>query len=86
MTATSTISHGSGAIDAWSMRSRPKIEISLAGQKSGLVNSYTTGDSIDGTATITVDHETQFDEIEILLQGKHSRPKPRVFRLQDSPK
>lgn len=55
---------------AWSWRSRPEIEIRLVGQKPQLVNSYTTGDQIEGTAIITVEHETPFDEVEIVLQGK----------------
>ncbi|KAJ5503854.1 hypothetical protein N7463_006728 [Penicillium fimorum] len=68
-TATSIISSGSDRLDAWTRRSQPKIEIYLAGQKPGLVNSYTTGESIDGTITVTVEHETRFDEIEIVFEG-----------------
>ncbi|KAJ5971641.1 uncharacterized protein N7479_001559 [Penicillium vulpinum] len=68
-TATSIISSGSDRLDIWSRRSQPKIEIYLANQKPGHVNSYTTGESIDGTITITVDHETRFDEIEIVFEG-----------------
>ncbi|KAJ5868876.1 hypothetical protein N7534_003429 [Penicillium rubens] len=68
-TATSIISSGSDKLDAWTRRSQPKIEIHLAGQKPGHVNSYTTGESIDGSITVTVDHETRFDEIEIAFEG-----------------
>ncbi|KAF9248489.1 hypothetical protein DTO013E5_6274 [Penicillium roqueforti] len=68
-TATSIISSGSDRLDAWTRRSKPKIEIYLAGQKPGHVNSYTTAESIDGTITVTVEHETRFDEIEILFEG-----------------
>ncbi|KAJ5918014.1 hypothetical protein N7454_010389 [Penicillium verhagenii] len=67
--ATSIISRGSDTLDVFARRSTPKIEINLQGQKPGLVNSYTTGDYIEGTANITVDQETRFDEIEIILQG-----------------
>ncbi|KAJ5087324.1 hypothetical protein N7456_010940 [Penicillium angulare] len=67
--ATSIISRGSDTLDVWARRSTPKIDITLDGQKPGLVNSYTTGDQIEGTAKITVDQETRFDEIEIILQG-----------------
>ncbi|KAJ5169908.1 uncharacterized protein N7500_002691 [Penicillium coprophilum] len=68
-TATSIISSGSDKLDAWTRRSQPKIEIYLAGQKPGHVNSYTTGESIDGIITVTVEHETRFDEIEIVFEG-----------------
>ncbi|KAJ5639065.1 uncharacterized protein N7484_006927 [Penicillium longicatenatum] len=67
--ATSIISRGSEGLDVFARRSTPKIEIDLEGQKPGLVTSYTTGDYIEGIAKITVDHETRFDEIEIVLQG-----------------
>ncbi|KAJ5623550.1 hypothetical protein N7490_012155 [Penicillium lividum] len=66
--ATSIISRGSETLELF-RRSTPKIEIDLQGQKPGQVNSYTTGDYIEGTARITVDLETRFDEIEIILQG-----------------
>ncbi|KAJ5579390.1 hypothetical protein N7450_008257 [Penicillium hetheringtonii] len=69
MVATSVISRGSETLDVFTRRSQPKIEIDLVGQKPGLVNSYTTGDHIEGTVSVTVEHETRFDEIEIALQG-----------------
>ena len=50
-------------------RSRPRITIDLANQKPNLVNSYTTGDRIDGTATISVDHDIRFDDIDITFEG-----------------
>lgn len=77
MVATSVISKGSETLDVFTRRSQPKIEINLQGQTPGLVNSYTTGDQIEGTVTITVDHETRFDEVEIVLQGKN----PPLFCL-----
>lgn len=54
---------------AWTRPLHPKIEIQLVGQQPHIVNSYTTGDQINGTAIITVEHETPFDEVEIVLQG-----------------
>ncbi|KAJ6095086.1 hypothetical protein N7467_002599 [Penicillium canescens] len=69
MSATSIISSGSETLDAWTRRSPPKIRIDLSGQKPGLVNSYTTAESIDGTATITVEQDTRFDGIEIIFEG-----------------
>ncbi|KOS41077.1 hypothetical protein ACN38_g8057 [Penicillium nordicum] len=68
-TATSIISSGSDRLDAWTRRSQPKIEINIAGQKPGHVNSYTTGESIDGSITVTVEHETRFEEVEIVFEG-----------------
>lgn len=72
MVATSVISRTSESLDVFTRRSQPKIDINLQGQTPGLVNSYTTGDQIEGTATITVEHETRFDEVEIVLQGKNT--------------
>ncbi|CAI7583620.1 hypothetical protein N7533_009026 [Penicillium manginii] len=69
MVATSVISRGSETFDVFTRRSQPKIEIDLVGQTPGLVSSYTTGDHIEGTVTITVEHETRFDEVEIAFQG-----------------
>lgn len=70
-TATSIISSGSDRLDAWTRRSQPKIEINLAGQKTGHVNSYTTGESIDGSITVTVEHDTRFEEVEIVFEGNY---------------
>ncbi|KAJ5138298.1 uncharacterized protein N7515_003146 [Penicillium bovifimosum] len=69
MPATSIVSSGSDRLDAWTRRSQPKIEINLAGQKPGHVNSYTTGESIEGTITVTAEHDTRFEELEIVFEG-----------------
>lgn len=69
MSATSILSSGSERLDAWTRRSQPKIDIRFAGQKLGHVNSYTTAESIDGTINITVEHETRFEEVEIVFEG-----------------
>jgi hypothetical protein len=69
MSATSTLSFGSERLEAWTRRSQPIIEIDLTGPKPGHVNCYTTADSIDGTVTVTVEHETPFDEVEIVFDG-----------------
>ncbi|KAJ6014842.1 hypothetical protein N7540_009433 [Penicillium herquei] len=76
--ATSIISRGSDTLDIWPRRTAPKVDIDLAGQKPGMVNSYTNGDRVEGVANITVDHETRFDEIEINLQGNSSTLVERV--------
>jgi hypothetical protein len=76
MSATSIISSGSESLDAWTRRSPPKIKVDLSGQQPGLVNSYTTGESIDGTATITVEQDTRFDEVEIVFEGTQRKTLP----------
>ncbi|KAJ5862816.1 hypothetical protein N7455_006884 [Penicillium solitum] len=65
---TSIISGNSDTL-VWARGSQPKIEIQLVGQKPRIVNTYTTGDQINGTAIITAERETPFDDIEIVLQG-----------------
>lgn len=72
MSTTSTLSSGAERLEAWTRRSQPKIEIDLAGQKPGHVNCYTTAESIEGIVTITVEHETRFDDIEIVFEGIHT--------------
>ncbi|PYH89676.1 S-antigen, N-terminal domain protein [Aspergillus ellipticus CBS 707.79] len=67
--AASIITRGSSSLAAFTVRSRPTVDISLVDQKEGLVPSYTTGDTIEGTATVTVDHDTRFDELEITFEG-----------------
>lgn len=54
------------------LRRRPKIQIALKNQQPNLVNTYTTGDRIDGTATITVDHDIPFDHLDITFEGSPS--------------
>lgn len=83
MSASSIISRGSETLDVFTRRSQPKIELNLAGQKPGLVNSYTTGDHIEGTAMITVDQETRFDEVEIIFQGAKLRSSSLVESFTD---
>lgn len=66
---TSFVTRSSSTLESLT-QSRPKVNIELAGQTEGLVNSYTTKDRIEGTAVITVDHDTRFDEVEITFEGK----------------
>lgn len=47
-------------------RRRPRIQIDLD-QPSAY--TYTTGDRIDGTVNVAVDHDVQFDDIEITFEG-----------------
>ncbi|KAJ5344494.1 hypothetical protein N7452_002498 [Penicillium brevicompactum] len=68
--ATSILSSGSEKLDAWTRRSQPKVEIDLTGQKPSRVNAYTTGESIEGIVTITAEHDTRFEEVEIVLEGR----------------
>ncbi|KAJ5606554.1 hypothetical protein N7510_009335 [Penicillium lagena] len=69
MAAVSVLSRGSSSLDILSKRLRPSIDIHLEGQTPGLVNSYTTGNHIEGTVTLSADVDTRFDEVEIILQG-----------------
>lgn len=82
MSATSIISRGSETLDVFTRRSQPKIELNLAGQKPGLVNSYTTGDQIEGTVIIAVDQDTRFDEVEIIFQGTELQSSSLVGRSE----
>ncbi|GMG01217.1 unnamed protein product [Aspergillus oryzae] len=66
---TSFVTRSSSTLESLT-QSRPKVNIELAGQTEGLVNSYTTKDRIEGTAVITVDHDTRFDEVEITFEGR----------------
>jgi hypothetical protein len=49
--------------------SRPRVDIELAGQETGFVPSYSTWDTIEGTATVAADRDTSFDDIDITLEG-----------------
>lgn len=50
-------------------RRSPRITIDLDRQSPKLASAYSTGDSIDGTATVCVDHEVPFDDIDITFEG-----------------
>lgn len=69
MATSSIITRGSSSLANFTVRSRPKVDIILANQTDGLVPSFTTGDTIKGTVTITVDHDTRFDDLEITFEG-----------------
>ncbi|OJI91280.1 hypothetical protein ASPTUDRAFT_299284 [Aspergillus tubingensis CBS 134.48] len=69
MASSSIITRGSSSLANFTVRSRPKVDIILANQADGLVPSFTTGDTIKGTVTITVDHDTRFDDLEITFEG-----------------
>ncbi|RAQ61946.1 hypothetical protein COH21_009954 [Aspergillus flavus] len=49
--------------------SRPDLHIELAGQTERCPNSYTTGDIIEGAVSISVECETNFDELKIIFEG-----------------
>lgn len=56
-------------MESISIHSHPRISIDLAGQDTGFVASYSTWDRIDGTVTVEVDHDVQFDDIDITFEG-----------------
>lgn len=58
-------------MESISIHSHPKISIDLAGQEAGFVASYSTWDRIDGTVTVEVDHDVQFDDLDIAFEGTY---------------
>ncbi|KAL2001015.1 hypothetical protein VTN02DRAFT_2346 [Thermoascus thermophilus] len=67
--ASSLITHRAGTLESLTKRPRPRIGIDLLGQTDGLVNSYTTWDTIRGDVTVAVEHDTPFDDVEITFEG-----------------
>ncbi|KAL5355114.1 hypothetical protein BJX96DRAFT_140721 [Aspergillus floccosus] len=76
--ASSIITGASSSLEPFTSRARPKVTIDLDGQKNGLVNSYTTGDCIQGTVTITADHDIRFDDVDITFEGTSRTSVERV--------
>ncbi|KAG2417995.1 hypothetical protein HFD88_001095 [Aspergillus terreus] len=76
--ASSIITGASSSLEQFTSRARPKISIDLDGQQTGLVNSYTTGDCIQGTVTITADHDIRFDDVDITFEGTSRTSVERV--------
>ncbi|KAJ5939719.1 arrestin (or S-antigen) N-terminal domain protein [Penicillium verhagenii] len=70
MTDTERLKCRSKSLYSLIRHSKPKITISLVGQKGGVTTPYTTGDRIEGTAVILVDYDTPFNEIEISFKGE----------------
>jgi hypothetical protein len=56
----------------WMRRRRCNLKIDLAEEKTGAAKTYTSGDLIEGVASITCDCDTLFDEIQIVLEGSRS--------------
>ncbi|PIG82866.1 hypothetical protein AARAC_003150 [Aspergillus arachidicola] len=50
-------------------RSRPQVTVNLDDQKDGVVNSYTTGDEINGNVTVTVNEDVIIDALQITFEG-----------------
>ncbi|KAH8435282.1 arrestin (or S-antigen), N-terminal domain protein [Aspergillus melleus] len=67
--ASSFVTRTSSTLEAFTSRAQPKVTVDLQGQTEGLVSAYTTGDRIEGTATVTVDRDVRFDEVEITFEG-----------------
>lgn len=77
--ASSIITGASSSLEQFTSRARPKISIDLDGQQTGLVNSYTTGDCIQGTVTITADHDIRFDDVDITFEGTPNIHIPIIY-------
>ncbi|KAB8079513.1 hypothetical protein BDV29DRAFT_164565 [Aspergillus leporis] len=75
--ASSFVTRSSSTLESLT-HSRPKVDIELVGQTEGLVNSYTTKDRIEGTAIVTVDRDTRFDDVEITFEGTSRTSVERV--------
>ncbi|CEN59287.1 Putative Arrestin (Or S-antigen), N-terminal domain protein (AFU_orthologue; AFUA_6G13380) [Aspergillus calidoustus] len=68
--AASLLSTGTRAADVLSPFGRPQIRIDFTNQRDGnLAPSFTTGDRIEGTVTISAAHLISFDEVDIKLEG-----------------
>ncbi|KAL4808204.1 hypothetical protein BDV18DRAFT_134451 [Aspergillus unguis] len=67
--SASLLTHGSRAADVLYQHARPRVDISLAGETDLLTKSFTTGDRIEGTVTISAGHLISFDEVTIYLEG-----------------
>lgn len=50
-------------------RSRLQVTVTLDDQKDGAVNSYTTGDEVNGNVTVTVNDDVTFDTFQISFEG-----------------
>ncbi|KAJ6051321.1 hypothetical protein N7460_001855 [Penicillium canescens] len=62
-------SYDPDAHSLWMRRQRCNLKIDLAEEKTGAMKTYTSGDPIEGVASITCDCDTPFDEIQIVLEG-----------------
>lgn len=65
---------------------QPAIDIDLDDSRHGTqgsyITSYSTMDTIEGTVTITCQHDTRFEDIEIAFTGGYkSRRRPGVDAL-----
>ncbi|KAL2869812.1 arrestin (or S-antigen), N-terminal domain protein [Aspergillus lucknowensis] len=68
--AASILSRGSRATNVLSPFARPQLKIDFTGQRDGNeFRSYTTGDRIEGTVTISGAQLISFDEVDIKLEG-----------------
>ncbi|KAL4875041.1 hypothetical protein BJY04DRAFT_171419 [Aspergillus karnatakaensis] len=67
--SASLLPRGSITADVFAASARPQVKIELSGKSERATGVYTTGDSIEGTVTITANHLISFDEVEIQLEG-----------------
>ncbi|KAI9041017.1 S-antigen [Aspergillus affinis] len=61
---------------------RLRVEIHLSNETPGCVGTYTTGDRIQGTVTITADHDIPFEDISISLRGSSKTAMERVSSIR----
>ncbi|PYH77115.1 hypothetical protein BO82DRAFT_368743 [Aspergillus uvarum CBS 121591] len=65
--------------DLWTRKS-VNISIDLVGEQGNTINTYTTSDHISGTAAITVEHDVDFDHLNITFEGIY-----RVYNERTGP-
>lgn len=70
--AEESVARSASMLESLTKRSRPRVGIELIGQTDGFVSSYTTWDTIRGEVSVTVDHDTPFDDIDITFEGTYA--------------
>lgn len=55
--------------ELWARKS-VNISINLVGEQGNAIKTYTNSDQINGTAAITVEHDVDFDHLNITFEGK----------------
>ncbi|KAI9370856.1 hypothetical protein BJX61DRAFT_513717 [Aspergillus egyptiacus] len=69
--AASIVTSGSKAAALYP-HARPQVKIDLDGQTATTYTTYTTGDRVEGTVTITASHLISFDQVDIKLEGSQT--------------
>jgi hypothetical protein len=60
---------------------QPAIEINLdktRGTQGNYITSYSTMDTVEGTVSMTAQHDTPFEDVEIAFVGKYLLPQADI--------